>query len=282
MNPLRIFAATAIALSLYAVPPFVTGPAGADTISDAALKVRPIDDVFTNGPPRIEDLTSLDGILRFVSSVPLACSMVYGETAAFGQVTVDQDMNGGAHTDHHPAITGLKPDTTYFYRVQGTAVDGTLYVSKVQTFHTPKRDANAALNLASLDAGARVTAVSSNFGGGANDASWGANSAIDGSRATEWSTNGDGDKGFIEIEFAKSSDVGAIEVWTRSMSNNTAQIFEFTVTADSGQTAGPFKLPDAAKPHRFEVDLQAKRLRLDVVASNGGNVGLVEFAAYPR
>jgi hypothetical protein len=280
MNPLRIFAATAIALSLYAVPPFVTGPAGADTISDAALKVRPIDDVFTNGPPRIEDLTSLDGILRFVSSVPLAFSMVYGETAAFGQVTVDQDINGGAHTDHHPVITGLKPDTTYFYRVQGTAVDGTLYVSAVQTFHTPKADANAPLNLASLDAGARVTAVSSNFGGGANDASWGANSAIDGSRASEWSTNGD--KGFIEIEFATSSDVGAIEVWTRSMSNNTAQIFEFTVTADNGQTAGPFKLPDATKSHRFDVDLQTKRLRLDVVASNGGNVGLVEFAAYPR
>ena len=116
-----------------------------------------------------------------------------------------------------------------------------------------------------------MTAVSSNFGGGANDAGWGANSAIDGSRATEWSTNGDGDKGFIEIELAKPSDVGAIEVWTRSMSNNTAQIFEFTVTAENGQKAGPFKLPDASKSYRF-----------DVVASNGGNVGLVEFAAYAR
>jgi hypothetical protein len=99
---------------------------------------------------------------------------------------------------------------------------------------------------------------------------------------TARSTNGDGDKGFIEIEFAKPSDVGAIEVWTRSMSNNTAQIFEFTVTTDNGQKAGPFKLPDARKSYRFDVDLQATRLRLDVVASNGGNVGLVEFAAYSR
>ncbi|MEP4380768.1 MAG: discoidin domain-containing protein [Alphaproteobacteria bacterium] len=277
MTPLRKLAALAIAVSFLSVT-----PAAADTVSAAGLKVRPIEEVFTDGPPRIEDLTSLDGILRFVSSVPLACSMVYGETSAFGQITVDQDMNGGAHTDHHPAITGLKPDTTYFYRVQGTAVDGTLYVSTVQTFHTPKRDANAAANLALLEAGARVTAVSSNFGGGANDASWGANSAIDGSRATEWSTDGDGDKGFIEIEFAEPSDVGAIEVWTRSMSNNTARIFEFIVTADNGQKAGPFKLPDASKPYRFDVDLQAKRLRLDVIASNGGNVGLVEFAAYSR
>jgi hypothetical protein len=54
------------------------------------------------------------------------------------------------------------------------------------------------------------------------------------------------------------------------------------VTTDNGQKAGPFKLPDARKSYRFDVDLQATRLRLDVVASNGGNVGLVEFAAYSR
>jgi hypothetical protein len=43
---------------------------------------------------------------------------------------------------------------------------------------------------------------------------------------------------------------------------------------------GPYELPDAAKPHRFDIEVTAKSLRLDVVASNGGNVGLVEFATY--
>ena len=64
------------------------------------------------------------------------------------------------------------------------------------------------------------------------------------------------------------------------MSNNTAQIFKFTVTTDRGEVLGPFELPDAGKPYRFEVDVEAASLRLDVMASNGGNTGLVEFAAY--
>jgi hypothetical protein len=32
--------------------------------------------------------------------------------------------------------------------------------------------------------------------------------------------------------------------------------------------------------NRFEVDVVARSLRMDVVESNGGNTGLVEFAVY--
>lgn len=258
---------------------FATQSAG-QSAKAPELTIRPIEDVFTDGPPRIADLSEQDGTLLFVSSVPLACSVVYGETPAFGQVAVDQDMAGGAHTNHHPAIAGLKPDTLYYYRVQGTAADGTLYASSVMTFRTPEAAATGPLNLASLEAGGRIVAVSSNFGGGPNDGSWGANSAIDGRRTTEWSTDGDGDGGFVEIALAREARLAAIEVWTRSMSNNTAQIFKFTLTTDKGEVLGPFELPDASKPYRFAIDVTAKSLRLDVVASNGGNVGLVEFAAY--
>lgn len=258
---------------------FATQSAG-QSAKAPELTIRPIEDVFTDGPPRIADLSEQDGTLLFVSSVPLACSVVYGETPAFGQVAVDQDMAGGAHTNHNPAIAGLKPDTLYYYRVQGTAADGTLYASSVMTFRTPEAAATGPLNLASLEAGGRIVAVSSNFGGGPNDGSWGANSAIDGRRTTEWSTDGDGDGGFVEIALAREARLAAIEVWTRSMSNNTAQIFKFTLTTDKGEVLGPFELPDASKPYRFAIDVTAKSLRLDVVASNGGNVGLVEFAAY--
>ena len=65
----------------------------------------------------------------------------------------------------------------YHYRVQGTAADGTIYISEDMTFHTLLAEETAEVNLASLDEGARVIAVSSNFGGGANDAPWGANYA---------------------------------------------------------------------------------------------------------
>lgn len=258
---------------------FATQSAG-QSAKAPELTIRPIEDVFTDGPPRIADLSEQDGTLLFVSSVPLACSVVYGETPAFGQLAVDQDMAGGAHTNHHPAIAGLKADTLYYYRVQGTAADGTLYASSVMTFRTPKAAATGPLNLASLEAGGRIVAVSSNFGGGPNDGSWGANSAIDGRRTTEWSTDDDGDGGYVEIALAREAKLAAIEVWTRSMSNNTAQIFKFTITTDKGEVLGPFELPDASKPYRFAIDVTAKSLRLDVVTSNGGNVGLVEFAAY--
>ena len=255
-------------------------PAAAQSPNGSDLVIRPIEDVFTDGPPRIADLSDQDGTLLFVSSVPLACSVVYGETPDFGHVSVDQDMAGGAHTDHHPALSGLKPDTLYYYRVQGTAADGTLYASAVMTFRTSKQAAAGPVNLASLEEGAQIVAVSSNYGGAANDGSWGANSAIDGQRTTAWSTNGDGDAGFVEIALAREARLGAVEVWSRTMSNNTAQIYRFTLTTDSGEVLGPFELPDASKPYRFAVDVTAKSLRLDVVASNGGNVGLVEFAAY--
>jgi hypothetical protein len=54
------------------------------------------------------------------------------------------------------------------------------------------------------------------------------------------------------------------------------------VTTDEGRTVGPFELPDATKPYRFEVDLEATSLRLDVIESSGGNTGLIEFAAYEK
>jgi len=247
---------------------------------NADFKVRPIEEIFSNGPPNLQDITSSEATLVFVSSVPVACSMVYGETTNYGMLTLDQDMAGGAHTNHHPVVPNLKPDTLYHYRLQGSAEDGTIYMSEDMTFRTPPADENAEVNLASMEAGAKVIAVSSNFGGAANNETWGAESAFDGSRATEWSSAGDGNNAFIEVELAEPSHLHAIEVWTRAMSNNTAQIYKFTVTTDTGEVLGPFTLPDASEAHRFEVDVVASTLRLDVVDSNSGNTGLVEFAAY--
>jgi hypothetical protein len=174
----------------------------------------------------------------------------------------------------------LLPKTEYHYRVQGTAADGTLYVGEDATFRTAPTASAAQVNLASLQAGARVVAVSSNFGGAANNEPWGADSAIDGNRGTAWSSSGDGNNAFIEIELAKPARLYAVEVWTRSMSDGTAQILAFTLTTDTGDVLGPFELADATAPYRFSIDVVARSLRLDVVDSSGGNTGLVEFAAY--
>ena len=66
-------------------------------------------------------------------------------------------------------MSGLKPNTEYFFRVQGTATDGTLYVGEVQTFRTLRQVTGGPVNLASLAAGARVIGISSNFGDATND-----------------------------------------------------------------------------------------------------------------
>lgn len=247
---------------------------------DSAADIRPLEEVYTNGAPQMTDITASEAILLFDSNRPLACSVIYGETISYGMVAVDQDMDGGAHTDHHPILTGLEPDTEYHYRLQGTAADGTIYISEDMTFRTPAQEADAEVNLASLEAGASVAAVSSNFGDVTNEETWGANSAIDGSRATAWSSDGNGNEAFIEIRLAQPAHLHAVEVWTRTMSNNTAQIFSFTLTTDTGEVLGPFTLDDAEQSYRFEVDVIANSLRLDVVDSNGGNTGLIEFAAY--
>ncbi len=79
----------AILVAAFAVVP--APPATAQSLNASDLTIRPIEDVFTDGPPRIADVSDQDGTLLFVSNIPLACSVVYGETPEFGHVSVDQD-----------------------------------------------------------------------------------------------------------------------------------------------------------------------------------------------
>jgi len=268
---------TIVALSLFIV--------GLTTTQAILYDLQPLEDVYVEGkPPEIVNITPNSAQLLFESSIPLACSVVYGETTAYGKLALDPTMNGGAITDHQPTLGGLKSQTTYFYRLQGTALDGTMYISEVMSFTTAITTEQNEINLASLNEGAMITQVSSNFGGVANHQTWGANSAIDENPATAWSSNGDGDDAFLEITLAQPGTPHAIEVWTRRMSNNTAQIFTFTLTADTGQQFGPFHLPSASQAYRFGIAVTQtiETVRFDVVTSNGGNTGLVALAIYDK
>ena len=117
--------------------------------------IRPLEDVYTSGPPQITEITDSDAVLLFESSRPLACSVIYGESTSYGSISVDQDMGDGAHINHHPILTGLEPDTEYHYRLQGDAADGTIYLSDDMTFRTPATETDAKLNLASLEEGGK-------------------------------------------------------------------------------------------------------------------------------
>lgn len=248
----------------------------------AAPTIHTIQEVTAGDPPQVVDISDRDARLVFKSSIPLACSVVYGETTNYGGIATDQDMAGGAHSDHSPLITGLQPDTTYHFRVQGTDANGVLYASEDMTFHTLEASAEAEINYASLEAGAQVVDVSSNFGGAANDERWGANGAIDGNRGSEWSSDGDGDDAYLTINLKAPIELEAVEVWSRSMSDGSSRVLSFTLTTDAGEVLGPFELSEADGAQRFEVQAEAKQLRFDVVESTGGNTGLVEFAAYGK
>jgi hypothetical protein len=216
------------------------------------------------------DLSGTEAVLLIDTTIDVACSVAYGPTTAFGSLATDADMAGGAHSDHHPVLTGLEPGTSVYWRVQGAAPDGTIYISDVMEFTTPSGQGAAAPNLA---LGAAVTAVSSEF-----DDDFAATNAIDGSIATEWSSRGDGDDAFIEIDLGAARDVTGIGFHTREMSDGSAVTNEFTVTVDGGAAQGPF----TAGPGLAVADLPVtgRVFRIDLVATTGGNTGAVEIEIY--
>jgi hypothetical protein len=207
-------------------------------------------------------------VLEVTTSIDVACSVVYGPDESFGLLAVDSDMGGGAHAEHQPVMGGLEPDTEYRYRVQGTAPDGSMYVSEVMSFRTPPEPEGGPVNLA-------LEAVSISASSEFSDA-FSAVKAFDGDSATEWSSRGDGDDAWIEIDLGAPREVGEVLLRTRSMSDGSAIIGTYSITAD-GVDAGTFPA-DAL----VGVDLEARILRFDVVSSSGGNTGAVEILVLER
>lgn len=243
--------------------------------------IRPASDIFL-AEPQFTNLNPDSVTVEVETRQSVVCAVVYGTTGDYGQIATDTDMAGGGHSAHHPTLTGLQPDTLYYARFEGVGPDGTLYRSSEYTFRTPPAEAEAAAsgeaNLASSQAGARIVGVSSNYGG-VDDSAYGGRRAIDGSPGTQWSSDGDGDAAWIEIELAAETRVARIGFWTRTM-GSSAQINSFRIVTDTGEVLGPFDLPDAAKIYYFDTGFTARRLRFEAVTSSGGNTGAVEIEVY--
>lgn len=241
-----------------------------------SLEVQSIDEILV-GEIEITDLTSTSALVQVETDVDVVCSVVYGEDNKYGRQSTDLDMGGIGHSQHNAALRGLKPDTVYHYRLQGTGPDGTIYRSEDRTFRTPpEEDGEPALgqNIASLDAGARIVETSSTFGRG-----WEGANAIDGDPETEWATANDGDGAFITVELAAPTDLTGVGFWTRSM-GATGEINRFQVITDDGTVLGPFDVPDANRLYVFPVSANAGVLRFEAVTSSGSNTGVVEVAAF--
>lgn len=246
--------------------------------------VHPLSEILV-GNPQFADAQSNSVTLQIETQVPVVCAVSYGTTATYGQLATSTDMAGGGITQHHPVLTGLKPDTLYQIRLQGIGPDGTVYVGDNFTYRTPSASAVVqpskpqGKNVALISAGARIKGVSSDFGGGDMNSAYGANKAIDGDVNTEWSSNGEGDKAWIEIDLGKDYAITNIGFRTRTI-GTSAQIQQFQVITDKGEKLGPFDLPDAKSVHYFPVSTTARALRFEVLKSSGGNTGVAEIEVY--
>jgi hypothetical protein len=214
------------------------------------------------------------------ASVPVACSVVYGTTPEFGSLSTDLDMEGGTHSDHNPLLTGLEPETEYFFRAQGVADNGVVYLSDVMTFTTPPAGTSVTENLASPAMGAEIVGYSSAFGDAGISDRWGAAAAFDDNPNSEWSSAGDGNEAWVEVKLDGRARIDSVEFQSRAMSDGSAITLAFTITTEDGEVLGPFTLPDANSRYDFDVAIEAETLRFDLMDTTGGNTGIVDVAVY--
>lgn len=222
------------------------------------------------------------GIFHVITTEPMICTIVWGETDEFGNFNNSLAMNGTGIINHDVVLPGAQQGVEYQFRVQGSTADGKQYRSELGTFTLPVSEAGDAMadeemiahgdNLA-LDA--TLVEASSTFGAG-----WEAENAFDGDTNTEWASSGDGDEGFITIDLGAPQDVVGVEFWTRRMLDGTAATEMYTVTVDGGETFGPFPAGNPANPNFTAIEFTGQQIRFDVDSSTGGNVGAIEVRVF--
>lgn len=249
-----------------------------DAGSTSRSEVRPFSEVQAGDFVFEADPTSLErGIFRVTTTEPMICAIVWGETEAFGNFNNSLAMNGTGIVDHDVFLPGAIPGRTYFFRVQGSTADGTLYRSETATFTIAESSASGQSvdtvdKRTNLAAAATVVDVSSEF-----SSAFAASNAIDDAGTTEWSSAGDGNDAFITIDLGDASEIAGVEFITRSMLDGTAITKTYTVTVDGGASFGPFPAGTPVEPNFAALAATGRVIRFDVETSTGGNVGAVEI-----
>jgi len=251
----------------------LAGCGGTASSSADGPTVLAAEQVFVDDPVVEPDPSGTSATLRVSTELDMACAVVFGRDESLGDgIATDTDMGGGAHADHEALMSGLQPDTEYFYRVQGSGADGNLYRSELATFRTPPAPA-AGSQGDNVALGAEIVEVSSEF-----STDFVATNAVDGNLATEWSSAGDGDGASITIDLGRAVDMAGVALRTRSMSDGTSIVETFTVTVDSGKTYGPFDAGTAGTVN--DVQFTGQVLTIDAEQTTGGNTGAAEIEVY--
>jgi len=235
---------------------------------------------------RVEELTATRAVLRFTTSQPTSCRALFGTSAAtLERSATDPNMAPGTLvTDHTVPLEDLTPATPWYWRAEATDRDGRVFLSDLRDFTTPAGNGvgGTLVNVALLSLGTTVTAVSSNFGGGGVDTGFGANNALDGAMATEWSTNGDGNGAWVELDLGAPRAIQGVGFRSRKMTDGTSIIRAFRMRLDDGVWRGPFDTPNPDEAYRFDLDVTAttRTVRLEATDTSGGNTGAKEIELY--
>jgi F5/8 type C domain len=251
------------------------GASGTGDTTGNTTAVLPFADVQASDFVFEADPASVDrGIFHVTTTEPMICAIVWGETEALGNFNNSTAMNGTGIVEHDVFLPGAVAGTTYYFRVQGSTAEGSLYASELSTFTIPESTATSVEDVRrgpNLALDGTITDVSSEF-----DASFAAANAIDDSGTTEWSSAGDGDSAYITIDLGEPKAIAGVEFVTRSMADGSAIVETYSVTIDGGDPLGPFNASTPAAPQVAAVDAEGRLVRFDVASSTGGNVGAIE------
>ena len=239
---------------------------------------------------RVEDIAADRAVVRFETSIETTCEVEYGTTPGELELSAtdpDMDPQNPFAIEHRVPLEDLPAETTIYFRAKVTTPGGRSFYSDDDSFQTLEEGATGTQdmsNVALLEAGAQVVGVSSNFGGAENDESWGADAAFDGRMGTEWSTNGDGDDAFVEIELSASQTIEAFGFRSRMMTDGSSIIESVRLLLDGDTELGPFETPDPDRHYLFELDqpISTSQVRVEAVKTSGGNTGAREIELYAR
>ena len=266
----RLLAVCAVALGLVGCGGSADTPGAAGTVRDfRAVQV---------GPTRVEILQGgTEAVIRVTTDPATVCAVAFGKSKALGRIANDPNMGGTAITEHAVVLRKLAPSTGYLYRLTATDAAGHVYQTPgTLTFETkPAEKAGAGAGGPDLALHAEVVDVSSVYSG-----AFAASNALDGDLATEWSSNGDGNRAFLTIDLGKRVAVTGVAFRTRGMGDGSAITRSFSVVVDGGTRYGPFGAGDRRSARIAAVSFTGRILRFEVDTSTGGNTGATEIEVY--
>ncbi|MDX2019043.1 MAG: discoidin domain-containing protein [Deltaproteobacteria bacterium] len=233
---------------------------------------------------RVDEIGSRRAVVRFETSEPTTCEVEWGLAPdALDRAASDPDMDpdNPYAVGHEVPLEDLPPGTTIHFRARATTPGGMTWFSDGCAFPTAPSSPNepAWVNVAPMG---MIAGRSSNFGGAADQETWGAAAAIDGMMATEWSSNGDGDGAWLTVDLGRPYTLVGSGFCSRKMTDGTSIVRSIELTFDGADGRGPYQTPnpDHAYKFGFTRPVVARQVRLDALTTSGGNTGVKELELF--